>query len=59
MEAATGAVERVGFYALKLSLGEFPTIVDDRLSRFFETAPSYDDEEEMNDVAWWLVLGKE
>ena len=50
LHADTGAIERVGFYALKLPPGEFPTI-DDRLSIFFSTAPSYD-EEEMNAIAW-------
>ncbi|XUL85573.1 aromatic prenyltransferase [Streptomyces galilaeus] len=47
---ATGWVERVAFYALKLPEGQFPTI-GGRLSTFFETAPSYDIED-MNRVAW-------
>ncbi|MFB6523359.1 aromatic prenyltransferase [Streptomyces sp. NPDC056401] len=50
MAAATGRIERVGFYALKLPAGRFPAI-GDRLERFFRAAPSHDDEE-MNAIAW-------
>ncbi|MGW7544283.1 aromatic prenyltransferase [Streptomyces sp. NPDC054770] len=52
---ATGWTERVAFYALKLPEGRFPTI-GGRLSRFFETAPSYDIED-MNAVAWSFGSG--
>jgi 4-hydroxyphenylpyruvate 3-dimethylallyltransferase len=45
-----GAIERVGFYALRLPEGEFPAI-GPRLTEFFAIAPSRDDEE-MNAVAW-------
>jgi 4-hydroxyphenylpyruvate 3-dimethylallyltransferase len=50
-----GIIERVGFYALKLPEGQFPTI-GHRLSTFFSTAPSYDSEE-MNAVAWSFGKG--
>ncbi|WP_327308964.1 aromatic prenyltransferase [Streptomyces sp. NBC_01298] len=50
MSAATGRIERVGVYALRLPTGQFPTI-GERLEQFFTTAPSHDDEE-MNAVAW-------
>ncbi|MEY9876271.1 4-hydroxyphenylpyruvate 3-dimethylallyltransferase [Streptacidiphilus sp. MAP12-33] len=50
MTAATGKIERIGIYALKLPVGRFPTI-GDRLEQFFRAAPSRDDEE-MNAIAW-------
>ncbi|WP_165845690.1 aromatic prenyltransferase [Streptacidiphilus pinicola] len=50
MTGATGKIERVGIYALKLPAGRFPTI-GDRLEEFFRAAPSRDDEE-MNAIAW-------
>ncbi|WP_239333819.1 aromatic prenyltransferase [Frankia sp. CiP3] len=50
MSVDDGVIQRVGFYALRLPLGEFPSI-DERLRIFFRTAPSHD-EEEMNAVAW-------
>lgn len=46
----TGVLERVGFYALKLPEGEFPTI-GERLTRFYEMAPSYDPDT-ANAIAW-------
>lgn len=55
MTAATGRIERVGIYALKLPAGRFPAI-GDRLERFFRTAPSRDDEE-MNAIAWSFGAG--
>ena len=54
---ATGAIGRVGFYALKLPRNRFPTI-GDRLTRFFSEAPSYDPED-MNAVAWSLGNGQD
>lgn len=48
--AATGAIKRVGFYALKLPPNSFPEI-GEQLATFFREAPSYD-AEEMNAVAW-------
>ncbi|MEU6657509.1 aromatic prenyltransferase [Streptomyces sp. NPDC046821] len=50
-----GAIERVAFYALKLPEGSRPT-VGDRLTMFFEKAPSFDPEE-MNAVAWSFGSG--
>jgi 4-hydroxyphenylpyruvate 3-dimethylallyltransferase len=50
LAAATGVIQRIGFYALKLPPGRFPAI-GDRLARFFGEAPSYDPEE-MNAIAW-------
>ena len=50
MTIDTGSIERVGFYALKLPVGQFPT-VGPRLATFFQTARSRDDEE-MNAIAW-------
>jgi 4-hydroxyphenylpyruvate 3-dimethylallyltransferase len=50
LRIATGEVERVGFYALRLPAGRFPHI-GDRLAAFFRGAPSYD-QEEMNAIAW-------
>jgi len=44
IRAATGAIKRVGFYALKLLPNRFPEIVAG-LATFFKEAPSYDDEE--------------
>jgi hypothetical protein len=54
---AAGAIERVGFYALKLPAGRFPAI-GDRLTRFFSEAPSYD-REDMNAVACSLGNGQD
>ncbi|SDP97420.1 aromatic prenyltransferase [Lentzea jiangxiensis] len=49
--AAGGAeIQQVGVYALRLPVGQFP-VVGDRLATFFDSAPSYDDEE-MNAPAW-------
>jgi 4-hydroxyphenylpyruvate 3-dimethylallyltransferase len=50
MAEGTGEIQRVGFYALNLPAGRFPT-VGERLATFFRSAPSRDDEE-MNAVAW-------
>jgi 4-hydroxyphenylpyruvate 3-dimethylallyltransferase len=50
MNMDDGTVKRVGFYALKLPEGEFP-VIGSRLTKFFATAPSRDNEE-MNAVAW-------
>ncbi|MCF6468491.1 hypothetical protein FAF44_08825 [Nonomuraea sp. MG754425] len=50
MSVPDGQIHRVGFYALKLPANRFPTI-DERLTTFFRTAPSRD-EEEMNAIAW-------
>lgn len=50
LKLATGAIERVGYYALKLPVGIFPSI-DSALRNFFAVAPSYDTEE-MNAIAW-------
>lgn len=50
MKFLTGAIKRVGFYALKLPPNSFPE-VGERLTTFFKEAPSYD-AEEMNAVAW-------
>ncbi|MFD0426445.1 aromatic prenyltransferase [Streptomyces parvus] len=50
LSAATGAVERVAFYALKLPENQFPSL-GCQLRTFFATAPSYDPED-MNAVAW-------
>lgn len=50
MSIDTGSIERVGYYALKLPAGQFPAM-GPRLTTFFQTAPSRD-EEEMNAVAW-------
>ena len=55
MAVSTGAIKRVGFYALKIPLGTFPE-VSERLKTFFEQAPSYD-REEMNGVAWSYGTG--
>jgi 4-hydroxyphenylpyruvate 3-dimethylallyltransferase len=55
MTVGDGRIQRVGFYALKLPQGEFPTI-GERLSTFFKVAPSRD-EEEMNAVAWSFGSG--
>ncbi|MGW4726440.1 aromatic prenyltransferase [Streptomyces sp. NPDC004291] len=52
---ATGEVERVAFYALKLPPGRFPSL-GSRLRTFFATAPSYDPED-MNAVAWSFGAG--
>ncbi|MGW6945364.1 aromatic prenyltransferase [Streptomyces xanthophaeus] len=57
MTAATGRIQRVGFYALKLPVGRFPAI-GDRLEHFFRAAPSHDDEE-MNAIAWSFGAGDE
>ena len=54
---ATGVIERVGCYALKLPHNQFPTICD-RLTRFLSEAPSYDPED-MNAVAWSLGNGQD
>lgn len=51
----TGALERVGFYALKLPDGRFPT-VGERLSRFYSAAPSYD-ADTANAIAWSFGAG--
>ncbi|MFE6848913.1 aromatic prenyltransferase [Streptomyces sp. NPDC057686] len=50
MRAATGKIERVGFYALKLPANQFP-VIGERLEKFFHAAPSRDDEA-MNAIAW-------
>ncbi|MEU5867111.1 aromatic prenyltransferase [Nonomuraea sp. NPDC047529] len=50
MSVPDGRIRRVGFYALKLPADRFPTI-DERLTTFFRSAPSRD-EEEMNAIAW-------
>ena len=55
MAYATGNIERVGFYALKLPPGNHP-VIDERLKKFFSEAPSYDDEE-MNAIAWSFGRG--
>ncbi|MFF9505563.1 aromatic prenyltransferase [Streptomyces sp. NPDC014724] len=55
MSIDTGEVERIAFYALKLPAGRFPR-VGERLTAFFASAPSYDDEE-MNAVAWSFGKG--
>lgn len=55
LSLATGAVERVAFYALKLPAGQFPSF-GSRLRTFFATAPSHDPEE-MNAVAWSFGAG--
>lgn len=56
LHIATGEIERVGFYALRLPAGRFPHI-GDRLAAFFAGAPSFD-EEEMNAVAWSFGSGE-
>lgn len=55
LRIATGEIERVGVYALRLPAGRFPR-VNDRLAAFFRAVPSYD-EEEMNAVAWSFGAG--
>ncbi|MGW3076562.1 aromatic prenyltransferase [Kitasatospora sp. NPDC001132] len=55
LRIATGEIERVGVYALRLPAGRFPR-VNDRLAAFFRGAPSHD-EEEMNAVAWSFGAG--
>ncbi|MGW1178682.1 aromatic prenyltransferase [Kitasatospora sp. NPDC002543] len=55
LRIATGEIERVGVYALRLPAGRFPH-VNDRLAGFFRGAPSHD-EEEMNAVAWSFGAG--
>lgn len=55
IKLSTGAISRVGFYALKLPIGTFPEI-GSRLATFFSSAPSYD-AEEMNAIAWSFGSG--
>lgn len=55
MEVSGGEIQRVAFYALKLPAGRFPAI-GERLTAFFRSAPSRD-EEEMNAVAWSFGSG--
>ncbi|WP_316519945.1 aromatic prenyltransferase [Kitasatospora brasiliensis] len=55
LRISTGAIERVGIYALRLPAGRFPR-VNDRLAAFFRGTPSHD-EEEMNAIAWSFGAG--
>ncbi|MFC4911812.1 aromatic prenyltransferase [Actinomadura gamaensis] len=57
MGLADGEIQRVGFYALRLPAGRLPA-VGERLTSFFRTSPSRDDEE-TNIVAWSFGRGGE
>ena len=57
MKIITGEIKRVAFYALGLPPNTFPD-VGDRLMKFFEEAPSYDDED-FTAVAWSFGVGGE
>jgi hypothetical protein len=55
MKYETGEITRVAFYALNLPGKDLPS-VDERVKRFFETAPSYDKKQTRN-VAWSFGVG--